>query len=54
MDSWNVSGNIYAQLQEHYTVGYSLWYEAPYMLSAVGLDAVVLSPSASKPTAGNI
>jgi hypothetical protein len=30
-------------------LGYSLWYEAPYMLSVVGLDAdgLVTSPSAS-------
>jgi hypothetical protein len=34
----HVSGNSYAHLQEHWTVEYSLWYEAPYMLPAVGLD----------------
>ena len=32
-------------------MGYSLWYETPYMLPAVGLDA---DASASKPTVGNI
>ena len=49
----HVSGNSYAHLQEHYTVGYSLWYEAPYMLTAVGLDAdgpVHLHPSQRKAT----
>ena len=34
----HVSGNSYAYLQEHWTIEYSLWYEAPYMLPAVGLD----------------
>jgi hypothetical protein len=31
---------VNAHLQEHYTVEYSLWYEAPCMFPAVGLDAV--------------
>ena len=38
----HVSGNICAHLQKHQTAEYSLWYEAPYMLPAVGLDADVL------------
>jgi len=29
-------GNYFAHLQEHYTVCYSLWYNAPTMLPAGG------------------
>jgi hypothetical protein len=49
----HVSGDSYAHFQGHQTVEYSLRYEAPYMLSAVGLDAVG-GPSTSQPTAGNM
>ena len=37
----HVSGSSYAHLQKHKTIGYSLWYETPYMFPAVGLDADV-------------
>jgi hypothetical protein len=35
----HVSPNYFAHLQEHYTVCYSLWYNAPTMLPAGGRPA---------------
>ena len=38
----HVSGNYFAHLQEHKTVCYSLWYNAPTILPAGSLEAEFL------------